>query len=91
MRRRIGAVGDVGGAGVVIGIGVNGGPDTGQPGCDGGCPLGVGKAGGERVDRGASHAFEVGQLGGVAEHGGGGLVVIGFSCAIGGHAVVGAT
>jgi hypothetical protein len=51
----------------------------------------VGEGAGEIVDRGAGHAFGVGELGAIAENSGGSLVVIGLSGAIDGHAVVGAT
>jgi hypothetical protein len=49
------------------------------------------EGGSEMLVRGAGRAFSVGKLGGVTESDGGGLVVPGFSGAIGGHAVIGTT
>ena len=89
MGRGLGAVDGLGSGSMVAGISVNGGLDGRQPGRDGGCLLGVGKSSGEMVDRGDGHAFGVGELGGVAENGGGGLVVTGLAGTIHGHAVVG--
>src|SRR2546423_2750003 len=88
---RVGAVKSLDGTGVLAGVGVNGGLDARQPRRRGGCPLGMGEGSGEMVERGASHAFGVGQLGSVAEHSGGSLVVIGLSGTFGSDAVIGAT
>jgi hypothetical protein len=61
---------------------------TGDAAPDGGCALGMGEGSGEVVERGGGHPFGVGQLGGVAENGGGGLVVVCLPGVIGGQAVI---
>jgi hypothetical protein len=57
----------------------------------GGCVLGMGEGRGEVVQGGCGHAVVMGELGGVAQCDGDGLIVRGLSGAVSGQAVVGAT
>src|SRR5437588_5574766 len=85
-----GAFEGVGRPGVGAAVGVDGGLDGGEPWLEFAGVFGVRAGRGEVVQRGGAESFGVGELGGVAEGYGGGVVVVGFDGDIEGLGVVGA-